>query len=247
MNMTTCRPLSLACLLVLLTTAAAADDTVTFESPDHQTRIVELYTSEGCSSCPPADRWLTALREDEGLWTDFIPLAFHVTYWNYLGWRDEFSDEAFDQRQRRKAARAGSGVYTPGVFLDGDEYRRWRRRPGAPEARTEQDAGRLTVNIEDGRVEARFTGGKRTPPSHLEFAILASGLSSNVRAGENRGRRLQHDFVVADLSRHALTRSDDGWQVSFDLPSTDLASDPAIAAWVVDKRGAPLQATGGWL
>ena len=166
-------------LLALPTVAAVADDTRSFESSERQTRLIELYTSEGCSSCPPADRWLTTLRDAEGLWTEFIPLAFHVTYWNYLGWRDEFSDASFDQRQRRRAASAGSGVYTPGVFLDGDEYRRWRRRPGAPQTDQATNAGTLKIDIAGRRVHARFFGGKSAAPVHLEFAVLSSGLSSS--------------------------------------------------------------------
>lgn len=91
-------------------------------SPVTAGHLVELYTSEGCSSCPPADRWLRNLPARD----DVVALAFHVDYWDYLGWRDRFADSRFTDRQRAMAARAGSGtVYTPEVALDGREWRRW--------------------------------------------------------------------------------------------------------------------------
>lgn len=233
-------------LFVGLTTSADASD-ITFESTDRQTRVIELYTSEGCSSCPPADRWLTSLREDDGLWRDFVPLAFHVTYWNYLGWRDAFSDDQFDQRQRRRASLADSGVYTPGVFVDGQEYRTWRARRSSPGSIDGLEAGRLKISVADGRVEAQYNAARPTDGLRLEFALLSSGLTSKVRAGENRGRSLEHDFVVAKLSQHALVKDEGSWHASFPAPVLDNVSQPAIAAWVVDKQGNPLQATGGWL
>ena len=64
---------------------------VTFASTARQTSLLELYTSEGCSSCPPAEAWLSGLKDNPGLWRDFVPVAFHVDYWNYLGWRDKWS------------------------------------------------------------------------------------------------------------------------------------------------------------
>ena len=77
---------------------------VSYRSGVQQTGLLELYTSEGCSSCPPADRWLSSLKDDDGLWQELIPVAFHVDYWDYLGWRDRFAARDFSQRQRRYAA-----------------------------------------------------------------------------------------------------------------------------------------------
>src|ERR1700743_1102514 len=74
-----------------------------FQSSGHQTTLLELYTSEGCSSCPPAEAWLSKLKENPGLWSEFVPVAFHVDYWNNLGWRDRWSDGQFSERQRKYA------------------------------------------------------------------------------------------------------------------------------------------------
>ena len=103
-----------------------------FESSAEPVQLIELYTSEGCSSCPPADRWLSALERDPGLWEQFVPIAFHVTYWNYLGWSDRFGRAEFDARHRRVAANASAVVYTPGLFVGGREWRAWRRGARPP-------------------------------------------------------------------------------------------------------------------
>ena len=73
---------------------------IQFQSPERQVALVELYTSEGCSSCPPAESWLSGLKEKPGLWSEFVPVAFHVDYWNYLGWRDKWSSKEYSDRQR---------------------------------------------------------------------------------------------------------------------------------------------------
>ena len=87
--------------------------------------LVELYTSEGCSSCPPADRWLSQLKPAAEKGT-VVPVAFHVTYWDYIGWRDAFADERHTARQRARAGASGARyVYTPQVVLGGRDFRGW--------------------------------------------------------------------------------------------------------------------------
>ncbi|MFK7889086.1 MAG: DUF1223 domain-containing protein, partial [Gammaproteobacteria bacterium] len=211
------------------------------------TQLIELYTSEGCSSCPPADAWFSELAEEDGLWSDYVPVAFHVTYWNFLGWRDVFSDRRYDQRQRRRAGIADSSVYTPGVFRDGDEFRQWRRLRAAPKGSSSASAGQLSVDIENGDIVASFAAGSDQDDLALEIAVLSSGITSSVKAGENRGRSLRHDFVVVDLQSDALTNDNGVWRARLPLPATQDVSKPALAAWVVDANGQPLQATGGWL
>ncbi|MBA3608983.1 MAG: DUF1223 domain-containing protein [Chthoniobacterales bacterium] len=100
----------------------AAD--VALESGPMRTHLLELFTSEGCSSCPPAEAWLSKLKDDPGLWRDFVPLAFHVDYWDRLGWRDPFASKIWTARQYEYSARwKSSNVYTPGFVLDGREWR----------------------------------------------------------------------------------------------------------------------------
>src|SRR4051812_18096726 len=99
---------------------------VKFQSGPAQVALVELYTSEGCSSCPAAEKWLAELRGDAGLWTRFVPVAFHVNYWDHLGWRDVLATKQFTQRQYSYAETWSSGsVYTPCVVRNGAELD-WR-------------------------------------------------------------------------------------------------------------------------
>ena len=115
-------------LCVCFPAASFADSSVTFTSPVKQSTLLELYTSEGCSSCPPADQWLSTLKNDKKLWKEIVPIAFHVDYWDYLGWKDEFSKAEYTQRQRNYARWHNLGtIYTPGFVQNGKEWRGWRR------------------------------------------------------------------------------------------------------------------------
>src|SRR5580693_7683854 len=102
------------CVLAVFMCAAATAAPVVFQSSDRQTALVELYTSEGCSSCPPAESWLSGMKKSSGLWNDFVPVAFHVEYWDNLGWRDKWSSKQFSDRQRDYAGVwGGDNIYTP--------------------------------------------------------------------------------------------------------------------------------------
>src|ERR1700756_4134568 len=103
-----------------------ASEPKTFQSGETQTSLIELFTSEGCSSCPPAEKWLSALKTNPELWKKIVPIAFHVNYWDRLGWRDRFSKPEFTERERRYAAVwGGDSVYTPCFALNGHEWRDW--------------------------------------------------------------------------------------------------------------------------
>merc|ERR1711916_320734 len=99
----------------------------TFSSGENRVNIIELYTSQGCNSCPPVDKWISKLKDNPKLFKEFIPMAFHVTYWNYIGWRDIFSKKANDNRQRyySKEIWNRSSVYTPQFVINAREYREW--------------------------------------------------------------------------------------------------------------------------
>src|SRR4029077_12913893 len=111
-------------LLVMLWVAAKAQATDrVFESGPERTHLLELFTSEGCSSCPFAEAWLSKLKAEPGLWKDFVPIAFHVDYWDQLGWRDPFAAREWTTRQYQYSANWKSeSVYTPGFVLDGREW-----------------------------------------------------------------------------------------------------------------------------
>jgi len=214
-----------------------------------QAPLIELYTSEGCSSCPPADRWLSSLAGDAGLWTDFVPVAFHVDYWDYIGWKDRFATPAWSARQRELAAEGGARtVYTPGVFVDGKAWLGWRGGAAVPHSAGR--TGTLTLHIDGQHIGARFeTADQGISEPVLHVALLGMGLESHVKSGENRGRRLHHDFVVLGFSSARLLREADDFTAVARLPvPSESAERYALAAWVsANGNVAPVQAAGGYL
>jgi hypothetical protein len=228
---------------VLLTTSLEAAEQK-FESGPTKTYLLELYTSEGCSSCPPAEAWLSRLKDSPRLWRDFAPLAFHVDYWDRLGWRDPFASKAWTTRQYQYSERwNSSSVYTPGFVLDGREW----RNNAAPSASTESP-GTLKVEVASDNMINVIFASKTDQPLDLHVVRLGFGITSNVRAGENSGRTLQHDFVVLAMESASMNNG----RGSLHLPASaaQAMSDKrqALVAWVT-ARGqiAPIQAAGDWL
>lgn len=236
-------------LCALITANAGADDDLRqFSSDQRHVPMVELFTSEGCSSCPPAERWLNSLLDDDGLWRDFVPAAFHVDYWNYLGWQDPYSRTAHSVRQRRYIQQgAATTVYTPGVFVNGREWRGWiQDQPiigsGNP--------GALTVTTDGSSANIEFIPTSAMDnPLLAHISLLAMGLQSAVDAGENRGRLLQHEFVVVGTASTAMSRAGEVYRAQLSIPAASiLTARYALAAWVTTADSlAPLQATGGSL
>ena len=179
-------------------------------SPAHRVALLELYTSEGCSSCPPADRWLSSLVTG-GFGSDkLVPLALHVDYWNDLGWSDRFSKAGFSQRQREAARRGRNGViYTPQVVLDGMDLAGWgsvgrfasnvanvNKLRAAADIRLTTKLLGTTLQL-DG--EVRVQESLRRNAVGAWVAVFENRLVTRVAAGENGGRTLEHDYVVRAL------------------------------------------------
>lgn len=235
-------------LIVLVSFSSTYANAVTFESGVQQTVMIELYTSEGCSSCPPAEKYLNEFKNNSTLWKKYIPLAFHVDYWDYIGWKDRFARPAHTERQRSHAREnRAHTIYTPGFFVNGRTWRRGFFGSSMPETKKVQ-AGKLVVRYVDGLVDATFTPVIDTDRSVvLNLAVLGMGLTTDIRAGENAGRHSSHDFVV--LGHRTVTGNGPHWQISLPalLPEVRAASH-ALVAWVSDQdRPAPLQATGGYI
>ncbi len=235
-------------LFLMPVAVVVAGESQKFSSAETRTRLIELYTSEGCSSCPPAEAWLGTLREASGLWRDFVPVAFHVVYWDRLGWRDRFASKAGTEREYAYADAWGSGtVYTPCFVQDGAE---WRESFGrhAPAAATEK-SGVLSVECsDDGMCRVNFapTAGASRADYDVHVAQLGGGITSPVRAGENEGRTLRHEFVVLSLQHAPLANG--AAELALTPVKTEGVTHRSLAVWVT-RRGelAPIQATGGWL
>jgi len=138
----------------LLSSSAIA---LEFNSGEKKVHLIELYTSQSCSSCPPAERKISEYRNHEKLFKEFIPLAFHVTYWNYLSWRDQFSKQIFSNRQRDYSRITNSGVYTPQIVLDGVDFRSWRGSNIPSLFKKNVKAGNLNVEINKSMNQTKFT------------------------------------------------------------------------------------------
>ena len=216
-------------------------------SSAQQALVVELFTSEGCSSCPPADRWLSGLKSRQDLFKTIIPVAYHVTYWDYLGWQDTFGLSAHNDRHRRQAAATDAGVYTPGVFLQGNEWRGWRRHPEGPVQQKPANVGVLRARPVDEHIEVTFaptTSLALTAPE-VFVVYLRMEESTQVRAGENRGRKLAHDFVAGAVAMTSMQRRSGQWHAVL-TPVVPPEAD-AVAIWVKDVDGAYLQAGGTYI
>ncbi len=180
--------------VAVLALVSGAADAATCEARSAATAptVVELYTSEGCSSCPPADRWLSSLKPGPGL----IALSFHVTYWDRLGWPDRFALPEATARQRDLARVAGSAqVYTPQVVVDGRDWQAWPRLPKAAAPATPLPGLHLTRDGES--VTATVQPAAAGPAQYGGYwAVVEDSHVTQVKAGENRGETLKHDHVV---------------------------------------------------
>ncbi len=234
--------------LLLVSTVLLAVDTklsgdTRFESGAKRVALLELYTSQGCSSCPPAESWLNGFENDPRLWKTVVPVAFHVDYWDRLGWEDPFASEAYTKRQYRYRQTGGiDSVYTPGFVLNGKEWRGWFNRSDL--RISNENTGNLSVSIEDGNILATYSDFN--DEHRLNIALMAIGLQTHVKSGENRNRNLKQSFV--SLSHGLYFPAKGSWRVP--LPSIDTTGSQkvAIAVWITSASGfEPIQATGGWL
>ena len=173
--------------------------------------LLELYTSEGCNSCPPADRWVSGLTPSGFKANQLVPLAFHVDYWDYIGWADRFADPSYGSRHRGLARANGSGtVYTPQIFVNGKDIRlgfsnvklTGTLKP-INTAKPRADIGLQLDGIEQNVLKfsgsATLANAADQQQALMFVAVYENRLVSNVKAGENRGVKLEHDYVVREL------------------------------------------------
>ena len=241
-------------LLLALTTQAQALQCSAKSGP-HTAALVELYTSEGCNSCPPADRWLQSLGQRGYAPERVVPLSLHVNYWDYIGWKDPYAQQRFTDRQRRLAqVMQARIIYTPQVVLQGRDFRRWHtgdfdaavksinaRAPGAAiELRLEgTDPEALRA-----QVQAELLDPEQAPDAVLYLASYENKLASSVAAGENRGKRLEHDYVVFEwVGPVPFTGGKIHEQRALPLVPKAVRAHSGVAAFVQNRRnGRILQA-----
>src|SRR5438046_5364483 len=201
---------ALATIALMLARAARAAEPACSPSCGHLTpALVELYTSEGCDTCPPADHWLASLFGQGFRPDQVVPLALHVDYWDYIGWKDPFAKAEFSVRQRKLAQlKRPVIVYTPQVLLQGQDFRRWSDGEFAEQvtrinSRPARARIALTIRaVAPEAIHAELSAMLVDPAEQKNAAVYLAAyenkLASDVAAGVNRGRRLEHDFVVRE-------------------------------------------------
>ena len=216
--------------------------------------LVELYTSEGCSSCPPADQQLSRLRQALDAAAEVVPLALHVGYWDYIGWKDPYAQASFGDRQSWLVnANRHRTVYTPQFFIGGAELRSWRGALHDEVQRVNAQPAKAEIRLKAGlaangalTLRAEATARAGTDPAALYLAVTESGLVSKVMRGENAGVTLAHDHVVrAWIGPIPLVGGAARVQREIALPAAWNRAQLGLVAFVQNERsGSVLQAVG---
>ncbi len=234
-------------LLVLCAALDAAAAQCRAESGPQTMALVELYTSQGCSSCPPAERWLSGLKSPH-----VVPIALHVDYWDYIGWKDPYAKREFSLRQRKLSQLQRLAlVYTPQVMLQGRDFRGWDTpafEAAVARISARPAAAHITLElagVEGAGLRVRVAAqAPQRPAAALYLAAYENRLESRVTAGENRGRTLHQDYVVLEwqgpLGLGAAARPEE--RLLPLLPGA-VPTNSGVAAFVQDRRtGEVLQA-----
>lgn len=203
--------------------------------------VVELFTSQGCHSCPPADRLLSELvtvdnNEDQTV----FPLSFHVDYWNYLGWKDPYSQEKFSNRQRRYAQQLNASVYTPQMVFNGvaeavgsrpqkvlDKLKKVIGEAHQTEINVQAEVGKNDVTIKHSIPDAPKN-------SVINIALVEKDLTDQIARGENRGKELHHDNVVRVFKTEKVSSSEKEVKIKF--PKDLNLENTSIVAFLQNER-----------
>jgi hypothetical protein len=233
--------------LIFLLIFASISFSQTFKSSEYKTPLIELYTSQGCSSCPPADKWLSSLKDEEKLFKEFIPLAFHVTYWDFLGWKDKFANIKYDIRQREYSKIWNkNSLYTPQFTIDAKEYRKWFYTKSLP-TYTKEYGGILKATLnKEGNLSIEYTNKKiNNKEVTVNIALLGMNYSIPIKRGENAHKILRHDFVVLKHLKKKLAIKDSNLQLNTKI---NLEKDhEGLVVWISDKKLNQYQAVATYI
>lgn len=241
---------ALGCLLLCLALPSGAAECVA-RSAERTAALVELYTSEGCSSCPPADRWLSALGSRGYSPERVVPLSLHVDYWDYIGWKDPYGKREFSLRQRKLSQLQRMAlVYTPQVLLQGRDFRGWgsaafdqavaKINATPPQAAISLQLRKIGNTAFEVEASAELLDPGQRDHAALYLAAYENRLLSRVAAGENRGRTLAHDYVVLDWQGPFSFAAGPRLHARREVPLLPLAApaNSGVVAFVQNRRTA---------
>jgi hypothetical protein len=219
---------------------------------DRQPVLVELFTSEGCSSCPPADRNLAFLEKQQPVAkADIVTLAFHVDYWDRLGWKDRFSSPLFSRRQEiySQAFKLGSN-YTPQMVVDGrEEFVGSDSGRASKEILNAAETAKASVEVvvEAGRLKVKIAGAREHADATVYAAIAEDGISTRVERGENSGKTLEHVSVVRELKTLgmlAADKKDFEWSTEVQAPADSKVENLKVVVFIQENESRRIVGVG---
>ena len=239
-------------ILLLFFQSNSFADTFKLMANSGKTRVqlIEVYSSESCSSCPPADDWASDLKTNSGLWKQFVPVVFHVDYWNHLNWKDTFSSDLMTQRQRKLSQLwSVPSVYTPAIVVNGKEWRNWRGVTQLTLPPVDNTLG-IDLHLYKGASDiykVKVTGLPLKRNYIVRAAQLGMDMETKVTRGENAGRTLKHNFVVLNWYGKSVSFKNTEVEFKFENPNQK-NQKLALSIWIEeDNSPIPLQATGSYL
>jgi len=221
----------LLCLVLTVTSAFSLE----LNSGKAKISLVELYTSESCSSCPPAEKFISKFRESDLLWKKVVPISFHVAYWNHLSWKDKFSKKKYSARQRAGSKKIGSNVYTPQILLNGADI---KNSNILKKIKEDEVVGNLYVKLNKeltlAKMELNSSEIKENRKYTCFAALLKNGELRAITSGENSGKTLKEDFIVTrDFDTKAkLTKNKASCTLNISVKNLPKYS---LAFWVADS------------
>ncbi len=234
-------------LLLMLSASLQAWAGVSLQSGPEKVLLIELYTSEGCSSCPRADEQFATARHSKLLWKKFVPVAFHVDYWDHLGWVDKLSDSANTERQQQYVKTWGlNRLYTPMFVKGGLEFRGNPSKLYALTPMTENAGVMEAMQVNRSDFEVRYKPPSGMGKWRIHYALLGFNIRTHVTSGENNRRDLIHDFAVLSYDSHVVEAHDGVALLPVHFPERLQRTQKGVAFWVTSPENlVPVQALGG--
>lgn len=240
--------LSASLILKPLEATGSENESLIAQNTNTRVHLLELYSSESCSSCPPADIWISQFRQHPDLFKNFVPVVFHVDYWNHLDWTDQYSSQPMTKRQIEISNLwPKSQVYTPAFILNGKEWPEWRKNKAA-DFKFEHTPSKLQLilfRLNGQKIKVQAKGLNEKLNYTLHFTQLGFDIKTNVTHGENSGQMLKHNFLILNWTSKPVKNNS---KLVFDLKNFSKIKSQGVAVWLEEaNKPIALQALGSFL